>query len=108
MGALARASTAERAASHHVRSGSEQSLRRDPHVSDRVREFVVLLLPRGDCRVEVIAQHLGVDRRTLARHLAVEGTTFSELVDGLRRDLLARYLQGGGEGLTPVYAATGF
>jgi AraC-like DNA-binding protein len=64
-----------------------------PRVADRVRELVVLLLPRGHCRVETLAQHMGVDRRTVARHLAAEGTTFSAVVDGVREDLLARYVE---------------
>src|SRR5574337_1288832 len=38
-----------------------------PIMSDRVRQLAVLLLPRGHCRVEAVAQHLGVDRRTVAR-----------------------------------------
>ncbi len=62
-------------------------------LADRVRELVVLLLPRGHCRVEVVAQHLGFDRRTVARRLAAEGTSFSKLVDGVRSDLVARYVQ---------------
>jgi AraC-like DNA-binding protein len=86
----------------------EQGPRRKARVSDRVREFIVLLLPLGHCRVEVVAQHLGVDRRTVARHLAAEGATFSELVDGVRRDLLARYLKEGVKSLTEVSALLGF
>ena len=46
-------------------------------LSERVRQLVVLLLPRGLCRVEVVAQHLGIDRRTVARRLADEQTSFS-------------------------------
>lgn len=66
------------------------------------------LLPRGHCRVEAVAQHLGVDRRTVARHLAAEGTTFSALVDGVRRELLARYLAENARALTEVSALLGF
>jgi AraC-like DNA-binding protein len=55
------------------------------HLTERVRQLVVLLLPRGLCRVEVVAQHLGMDRRTVARHLAAERTSFSALVTELRR-----------------------
>jgi hypothetical protein len=35
-------------------------------LSDRIGQLVVLLLPRGHCRVEVVAKELGVDRRTVA------------------------------------------
>jgi AraC-like DNA-binding protein len=85
-----------------------QRPRRQPRVSDRVREFIVLLLPRGRCRVEVVAQHLGVDRRTVARHLAAEATTFSTLVDDVRDELLARYLKESARPLAEVSPLLGF
>jgi len=45
----------------------EQTLDMSSRMTDRVHQLVILLLPRGLCRVEVVAQHLGVDRRTVAR-----------------------------------------
>ncbi|HET7527392.1 MAG TPA: AraC family transcriptional regulator ligand-binding domain-containing protein [Burkholderiaceae bacterium] len=77
-------------------------------MSDRVRRLIVLLLPRGHCRAEVVAQHLGVDRRTVANHLAAENTTFSALVDGMREDLLSRYLTDGTRSLSDVAVLLGF
>jgi len=74
----------------------------------RVRQAAVLLLPRGHCRIEVVAQHLGVDRRTVARRLAAEGTTFSALVAQLRSELLARYLDDGSRPLSEIAALLGF
>jgi len=86
----------------------DQKSRKRPTVSDRVRELIVLLLPRGHCRVEVAAQHLGVTRRTVARQLAEEHTSFSELVDGVRRTLLTSYLQENERSLRDVSALLGF
>jgi AraC-like DNA-binding protein len=77
-------------------------------MGEQVRQLAVLLLPRGHCRVEAIAQHLGVDRRTVARKLAAEGTSFSALLDSLRSDLLTRYLDDGGHPLSQVAALLGF
>ena len=77
-----------------------QSLDTHSRMSDSVRQLVVLLLPRGLCRVEVVAQHLGIDRRTVSRHLADEGTSFSDLVNDLQRDLYERYLTDGARSLT--------
>ena len=77
-------------------------------LSDRVRQLVVLLLPRGQCRVEVVAQELGVDRRTVARGLASEGTTFSQLIDDMRRELLRRHLKDRSQSLTDVSSLLGF
>jgi AraC-like DNA-binding protein len=86
----------------------EQGERARTTLADRVRELVVLLLPRGHCRVEVVAQHLGFDRRTVARRLAAEGTTFSALVDSVRGDLAGRYLSEGARPLADVAALLGF
>ena len=76
--------------------------------TDQVRRLVVMLLPRGHCGVDRIAQHLGIDRRTVARHLAAEGTTFSEIVDGVREELLARYRTDADKPLGEVAILLGF
>ncbi|MFX0578288.1 AraC family transcriptional regulator [Nocardia nepalensis] len=54
---------------------------------DRVRELIELLLPTGRCSVEQIARSLGVDRRTIHRHLAAEAETFTSLLDTTRAEL---------------------
>ena len=76
--------------------------------SARVREYIAVLLPRGHCRADTVAQHLGVDRRTLVRHLAAEGTSFHALVDGVRSELLAGYLGDGARALAEVSDLLGF
>lgn len=63
-------------------------------MTDRVRKLIVLLLPRGHCHADLVAQHLGVSRRTVHNHLAAEHTNFQSLVDGMRKDLLKRYSEG--------------
>lgn len=91
---------------------SQQLLEREiglnARMSDRVRHLIVLLLPRGHCRVELVAQHLGVDRRTISNNLAAEGTTFKKLVNAMRTDLLANYLQSGTKNLSEVALLLGF
>ena len=57
---------------------------------------------------ETVAHHLGVDRRTVARHLAAEGTSFSDVVQSLRHELLDRYLAADTHSLTTVSALLGF
>jgi AraC-like DNA-binding protein len=49
------------------------------------------LLPLGRVRVETVAKVLAVSVRTLSRRLSVEGTTFAEVVDQLRRSLAIEY-----------------
>ena len=93
---------------HYARRLLEQGAGAQARFSDRVRQLAVVLLPLGHCRVEAAAMHLGIDRRTVARYLAEEGTTFSEMVNGLRRDLVARFLHDGGKPLGEVSALLGF
>lgn len=86
----------------------EHEMGTNAKMSDRVRRLIVLLLPRGHCRVEVVAQHMGVDRRTIANHLAAEGTTYKSLVNSIRKDLLVHYLQSGNKTLSEVAILLGF
>ena len=59
----------------------------------QVENAIAAALPHGDARANSIAKSLGLSPRTLARHLTDEGTTFSTLLNGIRRDLSARYLE---------------
>ena len=43
-------------------------------MTSQVRELVVMLLPTGACTIDRAAQHLGIDRRTIHRHLAARGS----------------------------------
>ncbi|GAA4827508.1 AraC family transcriptional regulator [Saccharopolyspora rosea] len=56
---------------------------------DRVRELIELLLPTGRCSVNQVARSLGVDRRTIHRHLAEVGETFSSVLNATRTELAA-------------------
>jgi AraC-like DNA-binding protein len=58
----------------------------------QVENAMVPLLPHGMVRAGEIAKDLGVSQRTLARRLASEGATFSEVLEGLRTDLARQYL----------------
>jgi AraC-like DNA-binding protein len=51
------------------------------------------LLPDGQAKLREIAQRLGVGERTLMRLLALEGCTFSGILDALRLDLAKSYLR---------------
>ena len=57
-----------------------------------VENAIVPLLPHGKAEVGEIASRLGVSRRTLARRLALEGLSFSELLEDLKLHLARRYL----------------
>ena len=74
----------------------------------QVRELVVMLLGTGTCTVERIAQHLGVDRRTVHRHLQTEGESFSAIVERVRRELADRYVRDGHRALADISSLLGF
>lgn len=75
---------------------------------ENVRQLVWLLLPTGRCSVEVVAQHLGLDRRTLHRHLQKDGQTFSGILDAARRDLAVKYLSNSRRSLKDLAELLGF
>jgi AraC-like DNA-binding protein len=77
-------------------------------VSREVRELIVMLLGAGPCTIERVAQHMGVDRRTVHRRLAREQQTFSGLVETVRRELAERYLKDRRRSLAEVASLLGF
>jgi AraC-like DNA-binding protein len=79
-----------------------------PSMVNEVRRLVVLLLGTGQCTIEMAAQHLGVDRRTVHRHLAREGQTFSAIVESVRRELAERYVGDRHRSLAEVSSLLGF
>ena len=82
--------------------------RPDMTLADKVRSLVRDMLPLGRCTVDKVAQHLGVDRRTVHRHLAQKGETFSSLVDEVRGELAEGYLEGNNRRLADVADLLGF
>jgi AraC-like DNA-binding protein len=73
----------------------------------QLRQYVVLLL-RGLCRVEAVALHLGVDRRTVHRQKATQGTRFSDILESVRKELAVRYVERTDQALLEVAGLLGF
>jgi AraC-like DNA-binding protein len=72
--------------------------RRDERVAPlrlEVENAIAPLLPHGKARAHGIARNLGLSHRTLARRLAGEGLSFSQILDELKIDLARRYLADG-------------
>ena len=78
------------------------------NLTAQVRRLVVSLLSTGACTIEIVAQHLGVDRRTVHRRLAHEGETFSRIVASVRRELAASFLKDPNRNLAEVSSLLGF
>lgn len=74
----------------------------------QVENAMVPLLPHGTARVGEIARILGVSERSLARRLATEGATFSDVREGLRRDLAREYLADQGLSISQVAWLLGY
>ena len=64
-----------------------------PDMSQSVRTIARQLLPTGAAKLEVIAAQFNQHPKTLQRRLLDEGTTFSALIDELRRDTAEHYLR---------------
>jgi AraC-like DNA-binding protein len=76
--------------------------------TDRVRRLVESLLPAGRCSAQQVARHLGVNRRTLHRRLATEGTTFTAVLDETRRSVAERLLLNTDLSVTEISQSLGF
>lgn len=77
-------------------------------VSEEVRQMILLLMPRGRCTADQIAQLMGIHRRTLHRRLAGEGHTYAALLQGVRLDLAPRYVQERHRSLRDLAMLLGF
>jgi AraC-like DNA-binding protein len=58
----------------------------------RVERLIADRLPDGGATLRASAAALGMSERTLQRRLHAEGTTFEDLVDGVRRARALAYL----------------
>jgi AraC-like DNA-binding protein len=74
----------------------------------RVRELVELFLPLGKCSMNQVARALDVDTRTLHRHLANDGETFSSILTSIRSGLAERYLANDGYSMSDITFMLGF
>jgi AraC-like DNA-binding protein len=71
-------------------------------------DAVVPLLPHGMARAAEIARRLGFSQRTFARRLALEGLTFSEVLESLRRELAGQYLADSGLSISQIAWLLGY
>jgi len=67
--------------------------RRRPPLAAETRGVIMRLLATGDSSNERVAAALGLHLRTLHRRLTAEGTSFQQVKDEVRRDVMLYYLQ---------------
>ncbi|PSR70262.1 AraC family transcriptional regulator [Nocardia sp. MDA0666] len=80
----------------------------DETISGRVRVIIETLLPTQQCSAATVADHLGMDRRTLHRQLQRDGESFLTLLNSTRLDLAHRYLTHHDRTLSDIAAELGF
>ncbi len=73
-----------------------------------VRKAIYLLLPMGRATIEQIAQALGMNVRTLQRRLEENNATFSDLINDVRCDLAARYMENPSYSLARIADLLGY
>lgn len=101
--------TYDPAMAHQVRRYLDAMLlQSNATMSDKVRQLVVALLPSGACSIDRIAQHLGVDRRTVHRHLTLRGESYLSIVEAVRVELVTRYIGASDRSLSEVATLLGF
>ncbi len=77
-------------------------------MDERVIEVVRTLLNNGDCTATGVAEQFACTRRTIHRHLAECGTSFSEILDAERADLALRLIEDRSRPLALVAEMLGF
>lgn len=73
-----------------------------------VRQLILALMPGGRCTAQQVAAHLGVDRRTLHRHLTRDGCDFSQLLQAVRMETVRHQLGHSRRPLAEVATLLGF
>ena len=93
----------------YARGFLERAIDRTPgHPVHAVRRLISMLIPGGRCTVDDVAQHLGVDRRTVHRRLQVHGESFTGLLRSVRRELAARQLADTDRSVAEIAEMLGF
>jgi len=77
-------------------------------VSGTLQEKVIRLLPEGVPSATRAAQELGMSERTLRRRLRDEGTSLSEVVTRIRRQLALTYLESADLSVSEIAYLLGF
>ena len=69
-----------------------QDLTQNATYTEKVRACLMEIMASGQYRVGDVASRLALSPRTLQRHLSNEGTSFQQVLDGLREELARNYL----------------
>ena len=93
---------------NYLRKRIEAIENRPASWEEKVEDVVRSLLAGGDCTGERVAEHRACTRRTIHRHLAASGTSFSAILEAQRADLVIQLIEDPGRPLADVAAQLGF
>lgn len=85
-----------------------ERLKRAEGIAGRVRHLLVEQLRAGDVSMTTVARQLAMSVATLRRRLGEEGTSHSELLDDVRRELAEKYLADMSLAISEVAFLLGF
>jgi AraC-like DNA-binding protein len=77
-------------------------------VTDHAVHSIILLLPHGKATLADVAKNLSQSDRALQRALAIEGKTFFELLNDVRRSLAQSYLLQTSQSLTWIASSLAY
>ncbi len=73
-----------------------------------VRRNIYLLMPLEQACIEQVAEQMHVSMRTLQRQLDQHGTSFSQVLDTVRKNLVMRYMNNRSYSIGQVASLTGY
>jgi AraC-like DNA-binding protein len=76
----------------------------EPSFLSSVQGAIVSAMHRGDAGIERVATRIGLTPRTLQRRLALDGLTYQQVLEQLRRELALQYLATARLSLTEISA----
>lgn len=83
-----------------VAAVEQRFARQAPPLHAAVRGAILRGIHAGSCSNAEVARDLGLHTRTLHRHLREEGTSFQQIKDEVRREVLLYYVRGTGHRFT--------
>ncbi|HVP85934.1 MAG TPA: AraC family transcriptional regulator ligand-binding domain-containing protein [Rhizomicrobium sp.] len=86
----------------------ERILPTSGEVISATRSLLEALVPMGQAKIEVVAQHLHMHPRTLQRRLNEHGCSFSQLLEEKRRMMAERLLRDGNLPLSNIASYLGY
>lgn len=90
------------------RFGEISNLNFDGSLSTSAKAVLGLQFLDGSPSISRLAQWTGISQRTMQRRLSIEGTSFSELLEEVRKDMAFRFLKTGHDTMDDIAAKLGY